>query len=132
MAGEPILVVEDNDVNLRLVTFLLSSNGYEVREAADAQEALRLLEGFHPRMVLMDLQLPRMDGYELTRRLKADPATRDILVIALTAHAMSGDEQKALEAGCDGYFTKPINRHALLAGIARHLAAQPSATDDTP
>ncbi len=132
MAGEPILVVEDNDVNLRLVTFLLSSSGYEVREAADAQEALRLLEGFHPRMVLMDLQLPRMDGYELTRRLKADPATRDILVIALTAHAMSGDEEKALKAGCDGYFTKPINRHALLAGIARHLAAQPSATDDIP
>lgn len=132
MAGEPILVVEDNDINARLVTFLLSSGGYDVRNAGDAQEALRLLESFHPRLILMDLQLPRMDGYELTRRLKADPATRDILVVALTAHAMSGDEQKALGAGCDGYFTKPIDRHALLAGIARHLQAGPSATGHGP
>ena len=122
MAGEPILVVDDNDINLRLATFLLSSNGYEVHAAADAQEALRLLERFHPRMILMDLQLPGMDGYELTRRLKADPATRDILVIALSAFAMSGDEEKALKAGCDGYFTKPIDRRALIAGIARYLA----------
>lgn len=132
MAGEPILVVEDNDINARLVSFLLSSNGYQVREAADAQEALRLIEEFHPRLILMDLQLPRVDGYELTRRLKADPATRHIIVIALTAFAMSGDEKKALEAGCDGYFTKPIDRHALIAGIARSLAAHPRATDDAP
>lgn len=132
MAGERILVVEDNDVNARLVTFLLSSSGYEVRKASDAQEALKLLEEFHPRLILMDLQLPRMDGYELTRRLKADPATRDIFVVALTAHAMSGDEEKALRAGCDGYFTKPIDRRALLAGIARTLAARPSATDGAP
>lgn len=121
MAGEAILVVDDNDINLRLATFLLSSNGYDVRQASDAQEALEVLEGFHPRMILMDLQLPGMDGYALTRRLKADPATRDILVIALSAFAMSGDEEKALKAGCDGYFTKPIDRRALIAGIARHL-----------
>lgn len=132
MAGEPILVIEDNEINARLVTFLLSSSGYEVRKAGDAQEALKLLEAFHPRLILMDLQLPRMDGYELTRRLKADPATRDIFVVALTAHAMSGDEQKALGAGCDGYFTKPIDRRALLAGIARYLAARPSTEDDAP
>ena len=132
MAGEPILLVEDNEINSRLVSFLLSSSGYEVREAADAQEALKLLEGFHPRLILMDLQLPRMDGYELTRRLKADPATRDIIVIALTAYAMSGDEEKALGAGCDGYFTKPIDRRALIAGIARTLAAHPRPTDDPP
>lgn len=132
MAGERILVVEDNDVNARLVTFLLSSSGYEVRKACDAQEALKLLEEFHPRLILMDLQLPRMDGYELTRRLKADPATRDIFVVALTAHAMSGDEEKALRAGCDGYFAKPIDRRALLAGIARTLATRPSATDGPP
>ncbi len=132
MAGEPILLIEDNEVNSRLVSFLLSSSGYEVREAADAQEALKLLEGFHPRLILMDLQLPRIDGYELTRRLKADPATRDIIVIALTASAMSGDEAKALEAGCDGYFTKPINRRALMAGIARFLAAHPAGIEDMP
>jgi CheY-like chemotaxis protein len=74
-----------------------------------------------------------MDGYDLTRRLKADPATRDILVIALTAFAMSGDEKKAFEAGCDGYFAKPFDRRALIAGIAHYLAAShPLATDDTP
>jgi CheY-like chemotaxis protein len=133
VAGEPILVIDDNAINLRLVTFLLSSSGYEVREAADAQEALQVLEGFHPRMILMDLHLPRMDGYDLTRRLKSDPATRDIVVIALTASAMAGDEQKALRAGCDGYFTKPIDRRALLAGVTRHLAGgHPGALDETP
>ncbi len=133
MAGEPILVVEDNEINSRLVSFLLSSRGYVVREAPDAREALRLLGELHPRMIVMDLQLPGMDGYELTRRLKADPATRDIVVLALTASAMSGDEEKALRAGCDAYFTKPIDRSALLAGVARFLAASRSgAREDEP
>jgi CheY-like chemotaxis protein len=130
MPGESILVVDDNDANLRLVTYVLSSQGYDVREAASAQEALRILEEFRPRMILMDLQLPKMDGYELTRRLKADPATGDILIIALTAFAMAGDEQKARNAGCDGYFAKPIDRRALLAGIREHFArGRPRARD---
>ncbi len=122
MPGERILVVDDNETNLRLITWLLSARGYEVREANDADQALRAVETFRPRMILMDLQLPRMDGYELTRRLKADPATRDIVIIALTAFAMTGDREKALKAGCDGYFSKPIDRHALVAGIAEHFA----------
>ncbi len=122
MSGERILVVDDNEANLRLVTYLLSARGYDVRPATDAAEALQMVGAFRPRMILMDLQLPRMDGYELTRRLKADPATRDIVIIALTAFAMTGDREKALKAGCDGYFAKPIDRHALVAGIAEHFA----------
>src|SRR5260370_32553287 len=115
MACETILVVADNDANLRLFTYLLSSKGYEVRAATDAQQALELLRDFHPRMILMDLQLPGTDGYELTRRLKADPATSDIIIIALTAYAMRGDEEKALAAGCEGYITKPIDTRTLPA-----------------
>jgi CheY-like chemotaxis protein len=123
MAGESILVVEDNDTNLRLFIYLLSAKGYQVRGAANAQQALELLRNFHPRMILMDLQLPGTDGYELTRSLKADPGTRDIIIIALTAYAMRGDEEKALAAGCDGYITKPIDTRALPARIAEYLAS---------
>src|SRR5260370_37268463 len=123
MAGESILVVEDNEANLRLFTYLLSSKGYEVRAATDAQQALELLRDFHPRMILMDLQLPGTDGYELTRRLKADPATSDIIIIALTAYAMRGDEEKALAAGCEGYITKPIDTRTLPGRIAEYLSS---------
>jgi CheY-like chemotaxis protein len=123
MAREPILVVDDNPQNLKLARVLLTIEGYEVRTAADAEEALRVLESFAPRLILMDLQLPGMDGLELTRRLKADPARRGIIVIALTAYAMKGDREKALAAGCDGYVTKPIDTVALPKLIAGHLAA---------
>jgi CheY-like chemotaxis protein len=122
MAGEPILVVEDNETNLRLFTYLLTSKGYQVRGAADAPQALELLRTFHPRMILMDLQLPGTDGYQLTRRLKAGADTRGIIIIALTAYAMRGDEEKALAAGCDGYITKPIDTRALPARIAEYMA----------
>jgi CheY-like chemotaxis protein len=122
MPGEPIVVVEDNETNLRLVTYLLTSRGYEVRSARDAQELFQTLQSFRPRLILMDIQLPRMDGYELTRKLKADPATREILIIALTAFAMKGDEEKALAAGCDGYITKPIDTRLLTAKIAQYLS----------
>ena len=121
MRGEPILVVDDNPHNLKLERVLLSGEGYDVRTAADAEEALAVLGSFAPRLVLMDLQLPGMDGLELTRRLKRDPARRDIVVIALTAYAMKGDEAKALAAGCDGYIAKPIDTEALTDLVARHL-----------
>ncbi len=121
MRGEPILVVDDNPHNLKLARVLLSGEGYDVRTAADAEEALAVLGSFAPRLVLMDLQLPGMDGLELTRRLKRDPARRDIVVIALTAYAMKGDEAKALAAGCDGYIAKPIDTEALTDLVARHL-----------
>jgi CheY-like chemotaxis protein len=123
MAGEPILVVEDNDTNLRLFTYLLSSKGYQVRGAGDAKQALEILLTFRPRLILMDLQLPGTDGFELTRQLKADPATRDIVIIALTAYAMRGDEEKALAAGCNGYITKPIDTRVLPTRIAEYLAS---------
>jgi|SRR4051812_2945527 two-component system cell cycle response regulator DivK len=109
MAGESVLIVDDNVQNLKLVRVLLESEGYDVRTAGDAEEALAQLEYFSPRLILMDLQLPGMDGLELTRRLKADPVRRSIAIVALTAYAMKGDELKALEAGCDGYVTKPLD-----------------------
>jgi two-component system cell cycle response regulator len=93
-----------------------------VLTAADAEEALALLDVVHPRLILMDVQLPGLDGLELTRRLKTDPATRDIVVVALTAYAMQGDEQKALDAGCDGYLAKPIATRLLAATVERYLA----------
>jgi CheY-like chemotaxis protein len=123
MAGEPILVVDDNAVNLKLVRVLLTGEGYDVRVAGDAEEARRILQGFHPRLILMDLQLPGMDGLTFTRWLKGDPSTRDIRIVALTAYAMKGDERKALDAGCDGYLSKPVDTRTLGEVIARHLSA---------
>lgn len=108
-----ILIVDDNPANMKLLSFLLSARGYEVRTSADADEALAVLAGFQARLILMDLQLPGVDGLTLTRRLKADAAYRDIAIVAVTASAMKGDEQKAMEAGCDGYITKPIDTRAL-------------------
>ena len=122
MSRDPILVVDDQPTNLKLCKVMLSVDGYEVHTAADAEEALAMLDSVRPRLILMDLQLPGLDGLELTRRLKADPATRDIVVVALTAYAMQGDEQKALDAGCDGYIAKPIDTRLLAATVERYLA----------
>ena len=122
MSRGPILVVDDHPTNLKLCKIMLAVDGYEVHTAADAEEALALLETVRPRLILMDLQLPGLDGLELTRQLKADPATREIAVVALTAYAMQGDEQKALDAGCDGYLAKPIDTRVLAATVARYIA----------
>jgi CheY-like chemotaxis protein len=122
MAGERILVVDDNPANLRLLRLLLSGESYEVRTAEGAQEAIAILEDFRPRLILMDLQMPGLNGFELTRRLKGDASTRDIVIVALTAYAMKGDEERAREAGCDGYVAKPIDTRTLPALIAAHLA----------
>jgi two-component system cell cycle response regulator DivK len=121
MTNTPVLVVEDNEMNLRLVRYLLSANGYTVRTATNAAETMEALKQFHPRLILMDLQLPGTDGYELTRRLKAAPETRDIVIVALTAFAMKGDEEKAREAGCDAYITKPIDTRAFPAALEKIL-----------
>ncbi len=123
MAGEPILIVDDNPVNLKLARVTLAIEGYDVRGAAAAEEALVLLASFRPRLILMDLQLPGMDGLTFTRRLKADPATRGIIILALTAYAMKGDEDKARAAGCDDYITKPIDTRTLPRVVAAHLSA---------
>ena len=98
MRRGPILVVDDHAANLKLCKIMLSVDGYEVHTAADAEEALAVLGTVHPRLILMDVQLPGLDGLELTRRLKADPATREIVVVALTAYAMQGDSAKARSA----------------------------------
>ena len=123
MAGEPILVVDDNATNMKLLRVLLTSQGYDVRTAGDASDAMEVMKGFRPRLILMDIQLPGMSGLDLTSLLKADPATRDIIIVAITAYAMKGDEEKARRAGCDGYISKPIDTRALAGVIERHLAS---------
>ena len=122
MTSERILVVDDNPQNAKLVSFVLSARGYSVRTASTADEALAILERERPRLILMDLQLPGMDGLTLTRKLKADPRTRETFIVALTAYAMKGDEARAREAGCDAYITKPIDTRSLPAQIAAFLA----------
>ena len=122
MAGEPILIVDDNPTNLKLARVLLAGEGYEVRTALNAEEAVVALAEYRPRLILMDIQLPGMDGLTFTRCLKADPATRDIVVLALTAYAMKGDDERAVEAGCDGYVSKPIDTRALPVIVADHLS----------
>lgn len=125
MAGETILIVDDNPANLKLARVLLQGEGYHVRTAVDAEDALHALQTFTPSLILMDIQLPGMDGLELTRRLKADSATKGIVILALTAYAMKGDEEKARAAGCDGYVAKPIDVDSLPSLIAQHVAARP-------
>ncbi len=124
MASERILVVDDCAANLKLARVLLQLEGYDVRTAADAEEALEVLDGFEPRLVLMDLQLPGIDGLTLTRRLKADERFRDVPILAVTAYAMKGDEEVARAAGCNGYVTKPVDA-LTLPGVIRALLDQP-------
>lgn len=121
MGGESILIVDDNPVNLKLIRVILEAEGYEVRTASEAQEALTVLETFTPRLILMDIQLPGMDGLTLTKQLKNDPRTKGIPVVALTAYAMKGDDRKALDAGCIGYITKPVDTRALPGLVVAYL-----------
>jgi two-component system, cell cycle response regulator DivK len=123
MAGERVLIVDDNPLNLKLMQVLLRIEGYDVRTSADATEALVAVQTFGPRVILMDVQMPGIDGLELTRRLKADPSTQRILIVALTAYAMIGDETRARAAGCDAYVTKPLDSTAFTAMLAELLAA---------
>jgi two-component system cell cycle response regulator DivK len=116
-----ILIVDDHPANATLISFLLTKKGYEVRTAGDAVDALAILADFRPRLIMMDVQLPGMDGLELTKRLKADPHNRHIVVVALTAYAMVGDEERAREAGCDGYLSKPIDTRTFPAAVAGYL-----------
>jgi two-component system cell cycle response regulator DivK len=121
MSGEAILVVDDNPVNLKLVHVVLRTEGYDVHTAVDGEEAMRLLKQFHPRLILMDVQLPGIDGLELTRQLKAAPETKDIIIVALTAYAMKGDEERARAAGCDGYIAKPIDTRTLASQVSTYI-----------
>jgi two-component system cell cycle response regulator len=122
MKPAQILVVDDNATNLKLVSELLAFEGYDVLNAMDAEAAQVVLATALPNLILMDIALPGMDGLSLTRLLKADPRTCHIRIVALTAFAMKGDEQKAIDAGCDGYITKPIDTRALPVLLNRILA----------
>ena len=122
MEKDTILIVDDNPVNMKLIRILLTGEGYDVRTAADAKEAIEVLTAVHPSLILMDIQLPGIDGLELTRRLKAEPTTRDITIVGLTAYAMKGDEERILGAGCAGYIAKPINTRIFIDCIKGYLA----------
>jgi len=124
MSETSILVVDDNPTNLKLVADVLAFDGYRILKASDAEEAQELIRISPPDLILMDIALPGMDGLTLTRKLKSDEKTRDIIVVALTAFAMKGDDEKARAAGCDGYITKPIDTRALSGSVAAYLAGK--------
>ncbi|MEW6326807.1 MAG: response regulator [Thermodesulfobacteriota bacterium] len=118
---EKILVVDDNQDSRELVVKILKTRGYQTIEAIDGEEALQKAVAERPDLILMDRSLPKIDGYEVTRRLKSREEFRDIPIVALTAHAMKGDREKALEAGCQGYISKPINVRTLPGLITAYL-----------
>jgi CheY-like chemotaxis protein len=121
-----ILLVEDNEMNRDMLSRRLQKRGYEVLTAVDGREGLTLAQSEAPALILMDMTLPVLDGWEVTRQLRAVPATRAIPIIALTAHAMSGDREKAIEAGCDDFDTKPIELPRLLTKIEALLVRRPA------
>lgn len=122
--NESILVVDDNNTNLKLVSDVLQFEGYRILQASDAESALVIVGNTPPDLILMDIALPGMDGLALTRLLKAEEATRHIVVVALTAFAMVGDDEKARAAGCDGYITKPIDTRSLPVAVAGYLRGE--------
>src|SRR5580698_3002766 len=126
MANETILVVDDAPVSLKLTDILLRKEGYKVHATTDAEQALSLLLSVHPDMMLVDIQLPGMNGLELTKRVKQDSRTRDIVVVALTACAMKGDDDRAFKAGCDGYITKPIETLTLANKVREYMQLRTS------
>ena len=121
MSGRRILVVEDNPDNMTLIVDVLTSLNYEVIQATDGQRGVELVDEQRPDLVLMDLSLPKMDGWTATRKIKAEDDLRLIPIIALTAHAMVGDRERAIEAGCDDYVSKPINIQELDAKLKKFL-----------
>ncbi len=123
MFAEPIFVVDDNPDNLMLTQILLDMAGYDVYTAQDAEQACEVLRTLRPSLILMDIQLPGMDGLDLTRQLRQTAEFRDVPIVALTAYAMKGDEENARRAGCDGYITKPIDTHTFASTVGEFLAA---------
>jgi two-component system, cell cycle response regulator DivK len=117
-----ILVVEDQEDNRQIIRDMLAGTGYEITEAENGEQALLAVAKQRPDLILMDIQLPVMDGYEATRRIKADPALRSIPIIAVTSYALSGEDKKARAAGCDDYVPKPYSPRQLLAKISHYLS----------
>ena len=124
MNSPRILIVDDNETNLKLASDVLSVDGYEILKANDAESAQEIIRSTPPDLILMDIALPGMDGLTLTRLLKANEATSGIVVVALTAFAMKGDDARAREAGCDGYITKPIDTRTFPGAVAAYLRAR--------
>jgi CheY-like chemotaxis protein len=121
-----LLVIEDNEQNLYLISFLLEKSGYDVIQARDGREGIELANKIKPTMILLDIQLPVMNGYEVARQLKGEAETQHIPIVAVTSYAMVGDREKALEAGCTGYIEKPIDPETFVAEIENHLPPQAS------
>jgi two-component system cell cycle response regulator DivK len=116
-----ILVIEDNEQNLYMVTFILETHGYEVVPARSGREGIKLASQVRPALILLDIQLPEMDGYAVARELKSDPATKNVPVVAVTSYAMVGDREQVLAAGCEGYIEKPINPDTFAADVAQYM-----------
>ena len=121
MGNETILVIEDNELNMKLVRSLLKMGKHNMLEAMDAENGMRIAREQKPALILMDIQLPGMDGLSATKILKADPVLQKIPIVALTSHAMEGDDKRALAAGCDGYIAKPIDTKNFLTTIGQYL-----------
>jgi CheY-like chemotaxis protein len=131
MANEPILIVDDNPMNLKLGKRLLETEQYQVLTARNAEETLKLLEHFHPKLILMDFQLPGMDGLELTKKIRSNPERWETVILMVTSYDQQGDEARAKAAGCDGYIQKPIDTQALPGIIAGHLRKNTGGTGQT-
>ena len=121
MLNEPILIIDDNLLNLKLLKRLLEIEEYQPLTAKNAQETLVLLERFHPKLILVDGQLPAVSGVELTRQIKSNPQNKDIIIVMVSSYDQKGEEQKARDAGCDGYVVKPIDTQSLLELVANFL-----------
>ncbi len=122
--GNEILIIEDNEQNIYLVTFLLEKNGYNVIQARDGAEGIKMAKDYKPMLVLLDIQLPVIDGHEVARQLKSNLKTKDIPIVAITSYAMVGDREKVLEAGCSGYIEKPINPDLFIDEIKPFIATE--------
>lgn len=120
--AKTILIVEDNDLNMKLFNDLLQAHGYETLQTMDGRDVMKLARDHHPDLIIMDIQLPEISGLEVTKMLKADEELKDIPVIAVTAFAMKGDEEKIREGGCEGYIAKPISVPTFLETVAKFLS----------
>jgi CheY-like chemotaxis protein len=121
-----VLLIEDNENNLYLATFLLENNGFRVVPARSGPEGIELAGRIQPDLIILDIQLPQMDGYAVARELRRNPALKDVSIVAVTSYAMAGDRERTLEAGCNGYIEKPINPDTFMSEIEMYLKSRPA------
>ncbi len=127
-----ILLIEDNEQNLYLATFLLEHNGFKVVAARSGPQGIELASRIQPDLIVLDIQLPQMDGYAVARALRQNPALKDVPIVAVTSYAMVGDRERTLEAGCNGYLEKPINPDTFKSEIEKYLTARPAGGGTQP